>query len=157
MADLRPNTFPLHGYYIGPPPPPPSHLPRNAHCVRYFLTGTPMMRCTGATATTTTATGCEWSFPAAAAAREAASAGSAGRPGADTGLHPDAQSTGSLCRVSMTIGQSSNKQAGFIYLVAGFCSLSFFPFTKSLKKVNRFTVYELQTGLMFHSFEQTSR
>lgn len=79
-----------------------------------------MTRCMGATATTTTATGCEWSFPAAAAAREAASAGgSAGRPGADTGLHPDAQSIGSLCRVSMTISQPSNKQAGFIYLVAG--------------------------------------
>lgn len=64
------------------------------------------MQCTGAMATTTTATGCVWSFHAAAGVQEAASAGSAARPEADTGLHPDAQSTGSLCRVSMTISQS---------------------------------------------------
>lgn len=89
-------------------PPSSSHCSLCA-CV-LFLTGMPTTRCTGATATTTTATDCEWSFPAAAGAREAAaSAGLAGRPGADTGLHPDAQSTGSLCQVSITISQSSNK------------------------------------------------
>lgn len=138
MADLRPNTFPLHGYYRGPPPP--TALAMLTVCVCYFLTGTPMMRCMGETATTTTATGCEWSFPAAAAAREAASAGSAGRPGADTGLHPDAQSIGSLCRVSVTISQSSNKQAGFIYLVQPL----FFELQSHFKKKKK-----KLTGLLF--------
>lgn len=69
-----------------------------------------MMQCTGATATTTTATGCEWSFPAVAGAPEEALPGSAGRPGEDTGLHPDAQSTGSLCQVSITHCRSLNRQ-----------------------------------------------
>lgn len=55
---------------------------------------------------TTTATDCVWSFLAAAGAQEVASVVSVELLEADTGLHPDAQSTGSLCRVSIHTNQS---------------------------------------------------
>ena len=58
-----------------------------------------MMPFMDAMATTTTATGCVWSSLGAAGAPEAGSEGSAELRGGDTGLHPDAPSTGSLCRV----------------------------------------------------------
>lgn len=52
---------------------------------------------------TMTATDCVWSFPGAAGAQEAGSVGSVALPEADMGLHPDAQSTGSLCRDSLRV------------------------------------------------------
>lgn len=60
-----------------------------------------MMRSMDAMVMTTTATDCVWSFPGAAGAQEAGLEGSVELPEADTALHPDARSTGSLCRVSM--------------------------------------------------------
>lgn len=63
----------------------------------------------GETVTTTTATGCAWSFPEAAEAREAASGGSVGLPEGDTGLRPDAPSTGSSCRVGRLNGQCTEE------------------------------------------------
>lgn len=59
------------------------------------------MPSTGVMAMTTTATDCVWSFPGAAGAPEVALVGSEVLPEADTDLHPDAQSTGSLCQVSI--------------------------------------------------------
>lgn len=58
-----------------------------------------MMRSMDATGMTTMVTDYAWSSLVAAGAPEADLEGSAGLPGADTGLHPDAPSTGSLCRV----------------------------------------------------------
>lgn len=101
-----------------------------------------MMRCTGATAMTTTAIGCEWSFHAAAGVRGAASAGLAGRPGADTGLHPDDQSTGSLCRVSMTINQSLHQSTNKHDLF-----FSFFELKKIFKRKNLNFFFKLLTFL----------
>lgn len=60
-----------------------------------------MMPSTAVMAMTTTATDCVWSFPGAAGAPEVASVGSGVPREADTDLRPDAQSTGSLCQVSM--------------------------------------------------------
>lgn len=57
--------------------------------------------------TTTTATDCGWSFHGAAEAPEAVTGGSVEHPGEDMDLHPDAQSTGSLCQV--------NEQARAVY------------------------------------------
>lgn len=65
-----------------------------------------MMRSMDVMGMTTTAIDCVWSFLAAAGAQGAASVVSVELPEADTGLHPDAQSTGSLCRVSMHTNQS---------------------------------------------------
>lgn len=62
-----------------------------------------MMRCTGAMVTTTTATGCGWSFPGAEGAPEAVSAGSAVLLEADTDLHPGAPSTGWWCQVGIPV------------------------------------------------------
>lgn len=81
------------------PPPPRSAALREAQTWLLNL-GTQTMQCTDATATTTTATDCVWSFPGAAGAPEVASVGSGALPEADTDLHPDAQSTGSLCQVN---------------------------------------------------------
>lgn len=58
-----------------------------------------MMPSTGVMAMTTTATDCVWSFPGVAGAPEAALVGSEVFQEADMDLHPDAQSTGSLCQV----------------------------------------------------------
>lgn len=60
-----------------------------------------MMPSTGVMAMTTTATDCVWSFPGAAGAPEVALVGSEVLQEADTDLPPDAQSTGSLCQVSI--------------------------------------------------------
>lgn len=59
-----------------------------------------------------TATGCVWSFLGAVGAREAGSVGSVELPGADMGPHPDAPSTGSLCRVSSYL---ANIQKSYYY------------------------------------------
>lgn len=74
---------------------------------------------------TTMVTGCVWSSLAAAGAPEADLEGSAGRPEADTGLHPDAPSTGSLCRVG--------KLSHSVFIVGGGalnCCYCFAPKTK---------------------------
>lgn len=63
-----------------------------------------MMQCMGVMVMTTTATDCVWSSLGAAGAQEGASVGSVELPEADTGLRPDAQSTGSLCQVSIQSG-----------------------------------------------------
>lgn len=60
-----------------------------------------MMPSTAVMAMTTTATDCVWSFLGAAGAPEVASVGSEVLQEADTDLRPDAQSTGSLCQVSV--------------------------------------------------------
>lgn len=60
-----------------------------------------MMPSTGVMAMTTTATDCAWSFPGAAGAPEVALVGSEVLQEADMDLHPGAQSTGSLCQVSI--------------------------------------------------------
>ncbi len=59
------------------------------------------MQSTDAMVMITTATDCVWSFPGAAGAQEADTAESVALQEADMGPHPGAQSTGSLCRVSM--------------------------------------------------------
>lgn len=65
-----------------------------------------MMPSTGVMAMTTTATDCVWSFPGVAGAPEAALVGSEVLQEADMDLHPDAQSTGSLCQVSVPGGKN---------------------------------------------------
>lgn len=67
-----------------------------------------MMPCTGVMAMTTTATDCVWSFPGVAGAPEEALVGSEVLQEADMDLHPDAQSTGSLCQVSVSGGKKMN-------------------------------------------------
>lgn len=62
-----------------------------------------MMRSMDAMVMTMTATDCVWNSLGAAGAPEAVLEGSVELPGADMGLHPDAPSTGSLCRVSKLI------------------------------------------------------
>lgn len=66
-----------------------------------------MMQSTDVMVMTTTAIDCVWSFLGVAGAPEVVSVGSVELLGADTGLRPDAQSTGSLCRVSMQSSPSS--------------------------------------------------
>lgn len=70
------------------------------------------MQFTGVMVMTTTATDCVWSFLAAAGAQEAVSVGSVELLEADMGLHPDAQSTGSLCRVSMQTNHLFGQYSG---------------------------------------------
>lgn len=72
-----------------------------------------MMPSTGVMAMTTTATGCVWSFPGVAGAPEAALVGSEVLQEADMDLHPDAQSTGSLCQVSIPGGGTKKKRTLF--------------------------------------------
>lgn len=73
-----------------------------------------MMPSTGVMAMTTTATDCVWSFPGVAGAPEAALVGSEVLQEADMDLHPDAQSTGSLCQVSVPGGKKRTLFGGFI-------------------------------------------